>query len=178
MRLEKDQIITGGVIAAILIAYGLLIYLPGQSRQQTLQADIHQTRQQLSRVEGTDLEALRQEVDEQLAQLDAEQRQLTSQDDKFSVLGGLSKALRDHGIPDGELTQNDLRHHRDYSSQKVDIDFGGSFAQTCEVLQAIESMAYPVRVEYLELNSDPGESSGELSVVVHLNTFYEGVQSP
>lgn len=172
-RIRKDQIKTLGVVALMIGAYVLFVYLPGGRQQKALQQQVEQDQQKLAQVQETDLDALRAQAAEEREKLEAVQRDLPAEREVFLVLDGVSGSLLDESIHDHQLSQSDPRPYKDYTVQPIDLDFSAGFTETFTAIQAIEQLPFPVQIDRLELVGSADDADGRVHTSAHLSAFYE-----
>lgn len=175
--IKKDQLKTLAVVALMIGAYVLFVYLPGGRQVEAMREQVQQDQQRLAEIQKTDLDALRDDLAEEQRKLQQERRDLPTEREVFLVLDGVSGALLDQSIADHQLSQSDPRHYAQYAVQPIDLDFTGGFAEAFTALSAIERLPFPVRVERLELVGSADDADGRVHASARLSAFYQGESS-
>ena len=175
MRIEKDQVITLGVIAAMGVAFTLAAWMPARGESRGYAERIEAARATLGpSMQGDVLAERDRAVRELQARLGEHDRFVPEAPELASVLRSLTRAVRDRGVHEHELETLETARFARYSVIPARLAFRADFKQTFDVLTDIETMARLIRVDRLELRA---ERSGDarnptLAASMQLSTFH------
>ena len=175
MRIEKDQIITLSVIAAMGAAFTLAAWLPARAESRGYTERIEAARATLGpRMQADVLAASDRAVRELQTRLGEQERFVPEAPELASVLRSLTRAVRDRGVQEHELETLETARYDRYSVIPARLAFHAEFEQTFDVLTDIESMPRLIRVDRLALRADrDGDPlNPTLDASMQLSTFH------
>lgn len=161
MRIERDEVQTAAIIAALIAAFVFGLYLPHRKKvaqteaqittlQAQLQADPNDTRHLVALVE--EVESLKQS-------LTGAQQYVPPQSELAELLKQLSADLESIGSEGGpstvtgqETQTRAIANYSNYSVLPVGMRFQTTFASAFNFLERIESMQRLVRIDVLEMS--------------------------
>ena len=174
MPIERDQLKTLAIIVSLGLVFAVVIWLPGHFARQKIQTRITSARHELGIMPDhkaglsswyTQVVNLRQTVN-------GAQKYVPEQDELADVLRGITQAMQDNPVESPELTTRDVTHFANYSVIPVSLQFSAHFPDVFGVLDAIEQMPRLIRIERLDIASNPNDPGQRLSVKLELSTFF------
>ena len=175
MRIEKDQVITLGVMAALGVAFGLFAWMPARAESRSYTQRIEAARAHLGpQTQGDALAERDRSVRDLQAEINEQDRYVPAGPELASVLRSLTRAVRDRGIQEHELETLETAEFARYSVIPARLAFQSDFGQAFNVLTDIEAMPRLIRVDQLELRAqrDGDTSNPTLDATMRLSTFH------
>jgi Tfp pilus assembly protein PilO len=174
VHIEKDQWRFLGVIAVLLVLFGVGVWVPATMERSRLMERIQRAEADLAAGTGEteELRRLTREVADLREVTRRPQRYVPEQDELAEVLKSLTESLAAPGVRVSEIVVSDPKDFRDYSVIPVTLSFDGPFLAAFEVLNEIESLSRMVRFDDLSFAMDPRRPSADVGVSLKLVTFF------
>lgn len=174
MRIERDQWRTILIVAGMVTAFVLAVWLPDRMAQRTVQARIDAAQRQLGfdRLGALGLKQLADEVAE-LERLSTDsRRRVPGSGEVADLLRQLSADLSTARVSQQQILTQNVSHGRDYSVMPLVVEFQSSFPAAFSFLRGVESMPRLVRVSKLEIDGSPDRPDEPLSVRLDLVSVF------
>ncbi len=180
MPIERDQLKTLAIIGVLFVLFAAAIWLPGHFTRQSLERRIDAARHALGVMpdQGAGLSEWYAQVIDLREQVRGAQRYVPEKDELAQVLRGLTAAMQQHQVTHPELTTRDVQHFANYSLIPANVQFSAPFPQVFGVLDEIEAMPRLIRIDRLDIESNPQRSDMPLAVTMELSTFFSKSQAP
>jgi Tfp pilus assembly protein PilO len=178
MHIDKEQGIVLGVIATLVLAFVVGVWLPDSRKMQVYQERIATAEEQLGPNfhRPTALAEREKRVQLLRARLAASDRTIPEGPELAPLLLSLARTVQDQGVADPQTQTLDVRHHRFYSEMPVELELTGDFASLFRVLQSIETMPRLVRLDALNLRSLREDAGGgthpRMRASLRLSSFF------
>ncbi len=181
MRIERDQARTLIVLAGLTVIFVAGFWLPHLAKMRRLATQIRHAKAQLNADQNntTAIVALAQDVVELRRIVASSHRLVPREADLASLLKQLSTDLAQTvgtGTGRGALKQETqtrpVERYANYSRIPLSIRFEGDFPSTFAFLQRVEATPRLVRIDELEITSDPRERDRQPEVRLQLSAFF------
>jgi Tfp pilus assembly protein PilO len=178
MKIDRGTMKTVVALLVMLVVFAGLVLLPTSIRNARNQQRINQAREKLGlgEVDIAGLNSLRQQVEDRRKLVDDTGRQIPDELELARVLRDLSELINAPGVSNQEIFTDKSKIFADYNIMPVRIQFGAPFATAFDLLQRIESLKYVVRIDKLDVESEPDYPSQPLLVNLELSAFFASAQ--
>ena len=173
MRIERDQITTAAVLAAMLLVCVLGGWMPNRFRAARLESRIAEARSQLGLGSsgGEDVKQLARQVRELQDAINKTQKHIPQDDELADLLRRISEQLDDQAVVEPTIRTHSVRQGTDYRVIPIELRFEGSFPSAFGFVEQLESMRRLVRIDRLEVEADRKQRHKPLAVALDLSTF-------
>lgn len=176
MQRNKDNYLMIGLLLAMVLAAGLIVYLPQNRKLNHLQAQI--TSQQLALQSESEKAAVVPQIQRQVQELKSRyrnfDRRLPKQKELGEFLKQISEKLTDEQlssqlIEPGKPTREELFH-----TLPIIMKFKGSFPAMAMFLKRIEGMERVTRVQKMSIINDHKDKDKDegLAIEVQMNIYF------
>lgn len=176
MRIERDIIKTGAVIAILVGTYVGVVFWPSQKQNQALAEDILNKQTELSEAPVPDLKPVRKEINSLRVELRERSVVLPKGDLHDRVLAHVSDTLIQRGVTLYETSYRKTEDYKRFSLTPIEVRFETDFVNAFEIIKQIENAGPPVRIERLDVVGKEGDSQGMVKVALKLSSFFEPEQ--
>lgn len=172
MKIESDIVKTAAVVVVLVGVFGGVVFWPSMRQNKVLANEAQAKQVELNQMQRPDLKPLREEI----TQLRAEMRQravtLPTGELHDRVLHHVSDTLIDEGVTLYETSYSDAKQYRRFSMTPIEVDFTGRFASAFRVIHQIENAGPPVRIDSLQIETEPNAPGGDVEVNMQLSSFF------
>ncbi len=181
MLIERDQLKTLIVVAAVSAVFAVGLWLPAHFTQKKLREQIVRLEQNI-RTAKQNKENMAQwqiEIHGMHKVLDKHTRYVPENEELGGVLHGLSNALQNNNAIEQNVLTAETARYVDYSVIPVTMEYIGSFTDTYGILREIECMPRLIRIENLAvLQSYQREDDNLLKINMQVSSFYSKREGP
>jgi Tfp pilus assembly protein PilO len=171
-RKPKTWLITG-LLAAVAVAYVVMVFVPGQKSIGEMRADVQQRHQQIVQAHSIARPiALAQQRLDQTRQVGLQWRQTAPRlADLSTWLARLTEQSEAAGVKIQRLDPVPVTELNLIAQQNVALQFTGSFAAAFELLGRLESLPGTIWIRDLRLTGDPaaGQIRGDLTLTIFVD---------
>ena len=173
MRIDRGEWMDLAAAGAMVLLFGLVIYLPGQMQRSRLATELEQNEQRLEQelVRLTHLPQVKGQVSQLTEELESSAYAIPLEEETDRLVRRLSEALRREGLEAEELVTDPPQDRDGYSTMRVRMEFGCSFASLYGLLERIETKRRLLRVERMDLARNEREGEAPLTVRLELTAF-------
>jgi len=172
--IEKDQLITLGVVVALAGVFAFAVWMPANRKSQALDRRIDAAKSELGMtpVAKDELIQLNSAVTELRAVVNGAQQYVPIDDEIAHVVRGVNEALKAHGVTEQEMVTRQAQRYAHYNTIPISIEYESSFPVVFGALREIEKMPRLIRVDRLGIMGDSDDPAEPLEVHMELSTFY------
>lgn len=174
MSIEKDQLITLGLVVALAGVFAFAVWMPAKKKHQAFDERIDAAKSELGMtpVAKDELIALNTRVSELQTVVNGAQQYVPVDDEIAHVVRGVNEALKAYGVTEQEMVTRQAQRYAHYNTIPVSIEYQSSFPVVFGALQEIEKMPRLIRVDRLSVMGDSDDPAQPLEVQMELSTFY------
>lgn len=174
MRIEKDQMLTVGIVLALGVLFAFAVWMPASQQDRKLEQRIDAAKDELgmTAVAKDEFVRLNDRVSQLRRVVRGAQRYVPANDEIAEVVRGINMALRTHDVTEQEMIARQAKRYADFAEIPLSVEFESSFPVVFGALEQIESMPRLIRVDRLSLMSFPDEPARPLEVQMQMSTFY------
>ena len=178
MFVERDQIKTLLIIAAVSAVFAVGLWLPVRSKQNRIRADIDRLKCDINNERQDKENATRWQGEIRLMQAYLRDctRYVPEKEQLAEVLHGLSNALKKNEAVEQNVLTAETTRYIDYTVIPVTMEYYGSFPATYGILQNVESMSRLIRVEKLAVLQPYQRDDGQLKINMQVSSFYSKLE--
>ena len=174
MRIERDQIRTLALMAALLGGFLGALWLPHRLKENRLQARIEAAKTQIAAdgVYAAALSGLSRDTARLREAARGSDKYISPAGEQASLLRQFSGELQNRQAVDQEIQTQPIIEGSDYNVMPVTLNFRGTCPAVFELVKTIETGRRLVRVSSLRLHNTPGKAADLLQAQVELSTFF------
>lgn len=159
-------------LMGLMILVGLCLWWPASRDIRQLEAEVVQTQQRLSGVNGQayGVMALSMDVQRMRQTLAGDHRLIPRRSDLGPLLGSLSNRLEELGMTDLRISTPEGKVHVAYVVQPIDVEFTGYSMDVLEWIEHVEWLPRLVQIKAMQLRVDA--ETGRVRAEIKLETYY------
>lgn len=173
MRIDRAEWIDLAAAGAVVVLFALLMYLPGQMQRSALAGELEEGEQRLKQelAQLTHLPQVQRQVTQLSGELESSPYTIPLEEETDRLVRRLSEALRRQGLDAEELTTDPPQDRDGYSTMRLRMEFGCSFASLYGLLERIETERRLLRVDRMDLGTNERDGEAPLTVRLELTAF-------
>lgn len=172
MRIERDIVKTGAVVALLVGVYAGVVFWPSQKQSRAMADEITNKEAQLSQSPVPDLSPIRADIAELRAELRERSVTLPVGELDDRVLHHVSDTLIPRGVTLYETSYRPTKTYKRFAMTPIDVTFATNFENAFAIIREIENAGPPVRIERLELSGKEDDKAGHVNVNLELSSFF------
>ncbi len=174
MKIDRSTARHWAVLFGLLVLFIAVVLVPYGIKDARLQKRIDTAREELGigDVDNSGLANLHNEVQDLREQVGGRGQYIPNEDEISLVLRDLSGLINAPGVTGQEIVTDKPNYYADYNILPVKIQFNAPFATAFDLVKRIESLSRVVRVDRLEIESEPDYPRQPLVVNLQLSAFF------
>ena len=177
MRIEKDQIITLGVITLVLVAGLVVGWIPANNAIKQHKQELSTLKSKLAKhqMQTADLAKVSMKVKQLKSELDSAPKQLSKEVELASLLRQLSSNLQTQQVADQTIITRSMERGEDFNLMPLRLTFKTDYVSVFAFLQTVEKMPRLMHLSRLEIENTKDRTAEGLpmcKVSIDLNAFF------